>query len=125
MARVKAKDTQPELLVRQLLSREGVRYRLHRKDIPGRPDLYVPRLRTAIFVNGCFWHGHDCPRGARPKTNSEFWDLKIERNVRRDQSVRAKLSEIGVKAVTFWTCQMRKFPLICRRIARRYHRLGL
>ena len=122
MARVRARDTLPELLVRRLLSDEGVRYRLHRKDIPGCPDLYIPRLHLAVFVNGCFWHGHHCSRGVRPKTNPEFWNRKLERNVKRDAEVRTELSEIGVDAVTLWTCETERFSHRCHRIASRYYR---
>jgi DNA mismatch endonuclease, patch repair protein len=122
MARVRGKDTQPELLVRGLLSDEDVRYRLHLKSIPGCPDVYIPRLHLAVFVNGCFWHGHDCRRGVRPKTNRGFWKKKIEDNLKRDAAVRTKLAEIGVDALTLWTCEAHRFSTVCRRIASRYHR---
>lgn len=122
MARVRGKDTQPELLVRRLLSDKGVRYRLHRKDIPGCPDLYIPRLHLAVFVNGCFWHGHNCSRGGRPKTNPKFWRRKINNNVKRDALVRTRLSEIGVGEVTLWTCEPQQFSSVCQRIASQYYR---
>ena len=123
MARVRSCDTQPEKLVRHLLSALGVRYRLQRKDLPGRPDLYVSRLRLAIFVNGCFWHSHECARGKRPKTNSKFWDEKIQRNKIRDRDAVQRLERMGVDTLTFWTCDTVRFASFCRSIARRYKRL--
>ncbi|MBD5657258.1 MAG: DNA mismatch endonuclease Vsr [Candidatus Eremiobacteraeota bacterium] len=99
MARVRTKGTAPELEVRSLLSREGVRYRLHRRDLPGTPDVYVPRLRLAIFVHGCFWHGHDCRRGSRPKTNTTFWNVKILRNIARDGRTRTELTDLGIESL--------------------------
>lgn len=122
MARVRSRDTQPELLVRRLFSSSGVRYRLHRKDLPGRPDLYVGRLRLAIFVNGCFWHGHDCKRAGRPKANADFWTEKIGRNAARDRLSLERLEGMGVATLTLWTCQLERFAPICRRIVARYRR---
>jgi len=104
MSRVRGRDTAPELLVRKELTHFGVRYRLHRKDMPGKPDLYVGRLRLAIFVNGCFWHGHDCPRGTLPKTNATFWEAKIAQNVLRDERIREQLAQRGIECLELWTC---------------------
>src|SRR5262245_34234702 len=85
MSRVRGRDTQPEIIVRKLLHRLGYRFRLHRKGLPGKPDIVLPKYRTAIFVHGCFWHGHPgCRRSARPTTNVEFWNRKIDGNVERD-----------------------------------------
>lgn len=120
MSLVRSQDTGPELLVRHLLTKEGVRYRLHRRDLPGCPDLYVPRLRLAVFVNGCFWHGHDCRRGRRPKTNVPFWDEKISRNVTRDRRTVQRLRELGIEPLIFWTCQTASLPRTCRALGRRY-----
>lgn len=120
MSRVRSRDTKPEMLLRKLLSAEGVRYRLHRRDLPGRPDLYLGRIRMAIFVNGCFWHGHDCPRGRLPKTNADFWRIKIAGNIWRDKQALARLTEIGIETVTLWTCDAATFPTVCRDLARRY-----
>ena len=117
---MRSRDTQPEMLARRLLSSLGVRYRLHRKDLPGRPDLYVGRLRLAIFMNGCFWHGHDCSRGSRPKMNADFWKEKIDRNAARDREAAERLEEMGVETLTVWTCKLKTLGAICRRIARRY-----
>jgi DNA mismatch endonuclease (patch repair protein) len=120
MARVRSRDTGPEMKVRKLLSARGVRYRLHRKDLPGRPDIYVGRLRLAIFVNGCFWHGHNCPRAGRVKTNTDFWDTKILGNVERDRRSKERLRDMGVDTVTLWTCEAARFGVVCRNIAVRY-----
>jgi DNA mismatch endonuclease (patch repair protein) len=120
MARVRSRDTAPEMLLRKALSQRGVRYRLHRKDIPGKPDVYIGRLRLAIFVNGCFWHGHDCRRGRRPATNALFWNAKIERNRERDAEVLQRLSELGIEAVTLWLCRLTEFDKRAERISKRY-----
>lgn len=122
MARVRARDTEPERVVRRLLSAEGVRYRLHRSDLPGKPDVYVPRLHLAVFVNGCFWHGHDCERSTTPKTNSDFWKRKIDGNRIRDERVRRDLTELGIEEVTLWTCERDAFEKTCKSIARRYRK---
>src|SRR4249920_1604267 len=96
MQAVKSKDTAPELLVRSLAHRMGYRFRLHRKDLPGKPDLVFPGRRKAIFVHGCFWHGHDCARGARvPKNNRDYWVTKVGRNVARDERSREALTALG------------------------------
>lgn len=120
MARVRSKNTKPELLVRKLLSAEGVRYRLHRADLPGRPDLYIGRLHLAVFINGCFWHGHHCARGQRPKTNARFWKKKIHTNIVRDKRAREALHDMGLSDERLWTCQEKTFPKRCRTIAERY-----
>jgi DNA mismatch endonuclease (patch repair protein) len=120
MARVKNKNTAPELAVRRLLWAQGVRYRLHRRDLPGTPDIYVPRLRLAIFVNGCFWHGHACPRGKLPSTNSKFWKSKIAKNRERDDRSRKALVERGITPLQLWTCQRVMFIAECDRVALGY-----
>jgi DNA mismatch endonuclease (patch repair protein) len=108
MRRVKGKDTAPEMRVRRLLWRLGARYRLHRKDLPGSPDIVLPGRRLAIFVHGCFWHGHDCPRGARiPKQNRDYWLAKIGRNRERDVSHRAALEARGWRVLALWECELR------------------
>lgn len=122
MARVRSRDTAPEISVRRALSRLGVRYRLHRKDLPGKPDVYVGRLRLAIFVNGCFWHGHDCPRGKRPSSNTEFWNTKIERNRNRDAKVVTELAERGIESLTLWQCALRDCDAVATKVAERYRR---
>jgi len=108
MRAVKAEDTQPELIVRRLVHSLGFRYRLHRKDLPGKPDLVFPRRRKIIFVHGCFWHGHDCPRGARlPVNNRSYWVEKIGRNRSRDATSTAVLNAAGWEVLVIWECMIR------------------
>lgn len=109
MAAIRSKNTRPEIIVRQYLWRNGFRFRLHDKKLPGRPDLVLPRYRTAIFVNGCFWHGHtDCPYFRLPKTNTDFWSAKIARNRARDARNIALLHSQGWYTITVWECQLRR-----------------
>ena len=108
MQAVKSENTGPELAVRRLAHRMGYRFRLHRKDLPGKPDLVFPRLRKAVFVHGCFWHGHDCARGARvPVQNRAYWTKKIKRNKVRDEDVREVLTAAGWEVVVLWECEIR------------------
>jgi len=107
MAAVRQKHTTPELRLRRLLHAAGYRYRLHRRDLPGTPDIVFPGRRKAIFVNGCFWHGHDCRAGRLPATNQSYWDGKIEANVRRDARKGAELQELGWRTLTVWQCELR------------------
>ena len=108
MRRVKGRNTTPEMTVRKTLTRLGARYRLHRKDLPGNPDIVMPGRRLAIFVHGCFWHGHDCARGARaPKQNREYWVGKIGRNVARDARSAQALTEQGWRVETIWECELK------------------
>ena len=108
MRSVKGRDTGPELRVRKALWALGARYRLHRKDLPGSPDVVLPGRRLALFVHGCFWHGHDCPRGARtPKANREYWTAKVERNRTRDARAQAELTASGWRAETIWECELK------------------
>jgi DNA mismatch endonuclease (patch repair protein) len=120
MARVRSRDTAPERLLRALLTARAVRYRLHRKDLPGTPDVYIPRLRLALFVNGCFWHGHACPRGRLPATNVSFWHPKIARTVERDARAVAALTERGIATQVLWTCDEPSFAVAADAIAARY-----
>lgn len=108
MSRVRGKDTSPELIVRSLIHKLGYRFRLHRKDLPGKPDIVFPSRRKAIFVHGCFWHGHECYRGSRtPKTNNVYWKEKIERNVRRDKARQRELDLLGWRTLIIWECQIK------------------
>jgi DNA mismatch endonuclease (patch repair protein) len=108
MRRVSSAGTKPELVVRRLIWRLGGRYRLNRADLPGKPDIVLPARRLAIFVHGCFWHGHDCPRGARtPKTNRDYWVGKITRNRGRDERARRDLAAAGWRVETVWECELR------------------
>ena len=109
MARVKGKNTTPELKVRAALWRAGLRYRLHAAALPGKPDVLFPGRRLALFVHGCFWHGHDCPRGARaPKENADYWRRKIDRNRARDQATILALTAMGWRTLTVWECELRQ-----------------
>jgi DNA mismatch endonuclease, patch repair protein len=105
MRSVKGRDTKPEMLVRRLIHRLGYRFRLHRKDLPGKPDIVLPRWNAVIFVHGCFWHQHPgCPRTPRPTTNVEFWNKKLDRNVRRDVENFATLQAMGWRIFVAWEC---------------------
>lgn len=106
MSRVGSKDTKPELLIRKGLHRLGFRYRLHAKDLPGKPDLVFRRYKSVIFVNGCFWHGHGCPRCRMPSSNTEYWNRKVSRNVKRDAVNRRSLLDEGWRVLTIWECAL-------------------
>jgi DNA mismatch endonuclease (patch repair protein) len=106
MRAVKSKDTAPEMIVRRIVYGLGYRYRLHRRDLPGNPDLAFPGLHKIVLVNGCFWHGHDCIRGARqPKANADYWQAKIHRNVERDARNLKALQVLGFQVLTIWECE--------------------
>lgn len=109
MRRVRSRDTGPELQLRRLLWRCGFRYRLHASDLPGRPDIVFRSRKLAVFVHGCFWHGHACGRGARlPRTNSAYWAAKIARNRSRDAEVAGLLAAMEWRVVVVWECQLRQ-----------------
>ncbi|MAE92655.1 MAG: very short patch repair endonuclease [Pelagibaca sp.] len=109
MSRIGPKDTKPEIMVRKGLHRLGFRYRLHTKDLPGKPDIVLPKYRTVIFVHGCFWHGHEgCHYFRIPKTNTDFWQTKIGRNQERDAVVRQRLAQSGWRILTVWECATRQ-----------------
>ncbi|HEX8568371.1 MAG TPA: very short patch repair endonuclease [Caulobacteraceae bacterium] len=117
MARVRQRNTAPELTLRRMLHAAGYRYRLHAKALPGSPDLAFASRKVALFVHGCFWHGHDCPRGARaPKANAAYWSAKIERNRARDAAAETALAGQGWRAVTVWECELRD-PALPGRLA--------
>jgi len=118
MRAVKSKDTKPEMIVRRIAHGLGRRFRLHRKDLPGAPDLTFARDRRVIFVHGCFWHGHDCKRGARtPKTNNAYWSAKIARNRARDAAALTQLRDDGWRALVVWECETRDREILRQRIA--------
>lgn len=104
MSLIRSSNTKPELLLRRALHAEGVRYRLHKRDLPGKPDLVFGKARTVLFVNGCFWHGHKCPTGHIPKSNSEFWRRKIVANRARDARNIRQLRMAGWKVIVVWEC---------------------
>jgi len=118
MRRVKGRDTGPEMTVRRLLTALGARYRLHRKDLPGKPDIVLPGRRLAIFVHGCFWHGHDCARGARvPKANRDYWLGKVARNRERDIASRAALEAAGWRVEVIWECDLKDEAALTARLS--------
>jgi DNA mismatch endonuclease (patch repair protein) len=109
MSCVRSADTSPELVVRSALHRMGFRFRLHIKDLPGRPDITLPKYRTAIFVHGCFWHRHkNCPKASMPKTHAPFWEEKFKSNMRRDQRARRALRNAGWQVLTIWECEVKR-----------------
>lgn len=117
MRAVKSRDTAPEMTVRRLVYSMGYRYRLHRKDLPGKPDLAFKSRRKVIFIHGCFWHGHDCKRGARvPKNNREYWETKIARNRERDRQHDEDLKREGWRVFVVWECQIREPEAVAERI---------
>lgn len=106
MSRIKSRDTSTELTVRSVLHDMGYRFRLHRKDLPGKPDIVLPKYRTVIFVHGCFWHRHtECKYAYTPKSNVEFWEKKFKANVERDQNNNRILQELGWRIIVIWECQ--------------------
>ena len=119
MRAVKSRDTRPEMRVRRLLHRMGYRYRLQRKDLPGKPDIVFGPRRRVIFVHGCFWHGHDCKRGARvPATNTAYWQAKIARNVDRHARQLDALITKGWAALTLWECELKDQDVLMVRLKR-------
>jgi DNA mismatch endonuclease (patch repair protein) len=113
MARIKGKNTKPELIVRRVLHALGYRFRLHRGDLPGRPDIVLPKYRTAIFVHGCFWHRHsECSKASMPKTRTEFWQDKFAMNVARDQRNVEALKAAGWHVLIVWECETKRVEAI-------------
>ena len=109
MSAIRAKNTAPELLVRRALHAMGYRYRLHRKDLPGNPDIVLPKYKVVIFVNGCFWHRHSgCKYATTPASNADFWKAKFEANIARDKRNYTQLEKLGWKVVVIWECEIRK-----------------
>ncbi len=106
MSRIRGKDTAPEFLVRRFLHSNGFRYRLHRKDLPGKPDLVLPKYGVAIFVQGCFWHAHHCQKGRIPGSRGEFWKAKFETNKKRDARNTRKLRSMGWQVFHVWECDL-------------------
>ncbi|WP_374949783.1 very short patch repair endonuclease [Mucilaginibacter sp.] len=109
MKNVKGKHTKPELLVRKFLFSKGFRFRIHDKKLPGKPDIKLTKYKTVIFVNGCFWHGHQhCNIYVMPKSNIDFWNSKIERNINRDEVTMKNLKELGWNVIILWECSLKK-----------------
>lgn len=109
MSKIGSKNTKPELILRSALFKKGFRYRVHRKDLPGKPDIVLPKYKTIIFVHGCFWHYHkDCREGRIPSTNSNFWKTKLLKNVEKDEKNVKSLQEMGWKVMVVWECELEK-----------------
>lgn len=108
MSHIRSKDTKPEKIVRKYLFHEGFRYRKNDKRLPGKPDIVLPKYKTVIFVNGCFWHMHNCSRARLPRSNNTYWESKIKRNVERDQQHYQQLKETGWKVLIIWECELKK-----------------
>ncbi len=108
MSHIKSKDTKPEEIVRKYLFSKGLRYRKNVKNLPGKPDIVLKKYKTVIFVNGCFWHHHDCARFKWPSSNINYWRPKIERNVERDADNRFKLESTGWRVLVIWECELKK-----------------
>nr|WP_255529258.1 very short patch repair endonuclease [Luteimonas sp. MC1572] len=119
MSRIRSRDTSPELLVRRFLHAAGFRYRLHVRDLPGRPDIVLPKYKAVVLVNGCFWHAHHCQKGRVPGTRSEFWANKFQKNRKRDRANRRLLREAGWSVITLWECSLSK-----RRVDKELDRLA-
>lgn len=107
MSGIRGRNTKPEILVRSILHRQGFRFRLHVRELPGKPDIALPRYRAVIFVNGCFWHGHDCPLFRMPRTRQDFWSDKIVRNRANDQKAKDALLAAGWRVGVVWECAIR------------------
>lgn len=107
MASISGKETKPEILVRSFLFGEGFRFRKNVKALPGKPDIVLPKYRKIIFIHGCFWHGHNCKKGLRPATNKEFWNNKIQSNIKHDKKVNKKLRQNNWTVLTIWECSLK------------------
>lgn len=118
MRRITGKNTTPELIVRRLLFQQGFRYRLHRAELPGKPDIVFVSRRKVIFVHGCFWHAHACRIAHQPRTNEGYWSPKLRRNQERDARHLAALKADGWKVLTIWECELKDLPAVKRRLLR-------
>ena len=117
MSKIKGKDTKPEKIVRSLLHQMGYRFRLHRLDLPGNPDIVLPKFRKVIFVHGCFWHGHkNCMRAKRPTTNKKFWNEKLSKNIKRDRKYPKELKKLGWRTLVVWQCEIKDKGLLMNKL---------
>ena len=116
MSQIKGKNTKPEILVRKFLHSQGVRFKIHDKNLPGKPDIVLPKYKTVIEIQGCFWHGHDCTKGSIPKSNRKFWETKLTRNIERDRENRRDLENMGWRVVTVWECELRDIEYFTNRL---------
>ncbi len=125
MGRVRSKNTKPELLVRSILHRNGYRFRLHKKGLPGKPDIVLTKYQTVIFVHGCFWHRHkNCPDATVPKTRTEFWVQKFAKNVQRDKKVQKSLRQLRWNVIVVWECETKKPDELMNRLCREIHNIN-
>mgnify|MGYP002725888557 CR=1 FL=1 len=119
MSAIKSKNTKPEIRVRKLLHAMGYRFRLHKKDLPGKPDIVLPRHKKVVFINGCFWHGHKgCKRATTPKTRTDFWKNKIDKNKERDLNCVRRLRSKGYGVLTVWECETKNLDKLSKRLER-------
>jgi DNA mismatch endonuclease (patch repair protein) len=110
MSKIRSKDTKPEILVRKALWRMGYRYRLYYKLLPGKPDIVITKQKIVVFVHGCFWHRHrNCIEASRPKTNSDYWETKINKNIERDKKHQKAIRQLGWKIIVIWECTVKKY----------------
>jgi DNA mismatch endonuclease (patch repair protein) len=117
MSRIRSKNTTPELYVRKALISQGLRYRLHVNNLPGKPDIVMTKIRTAIFVNGCFWHQHlDCSRSTTPRTNKSYWRPKLQKNIERQKKALTELKKDNWNVVTVWECEAKDQTLLARKL---------
>ena len=126
MSKIKSKDTKPELILRRALFRDGLRYRIHNKELPGKPDISVLKYKLIIDVRGCFWHGHqNCKNGHVPKTNTEFWKNKLQKNIDRDSKNLKQLCALGFKVFIIWECEISSKKGIDRHLEMIYDYLNI
>jgi len=118
MSKITGKETKPEILVRKFLFSQGLRFRKNVKTLPGTPDVILPKYKVAIFVNGCFWHGHTCRQGHLPSSNLEYWENKIAENVFRDSRKKLELENLGWRVIVVWQCEMKNLASRNERLAR-------
>jgi len=116
MQSITKRDTRPEIAVRRLLHSYGYRFRLHRRDLPGTPDVVLPKHKTAVFVHGCFWHQHSCELAKEPKSNQTYWLPKLARNQERDSEARKQLQQLGWHVVVVWECETRNAARLRRKL---------
>ena len=116
MRAIKSRDTKPEMRTRRTVHGMGYRYRLHRKDLPGRPDIALRPRRKAIFVHGCFWHGHDCAKGRLPKSRLDYWQPKVDKNRERDRTNEEQLKSLGWSVLTIWQCETKDLEALAVRL---------
>ncbi len=117
MSRIRSKDTKPEIIVRSMLHKAGYRFRLHVKNLPGKPDIVLPKYKTVIFVHGCFWHRHKgCKYATTPSTNKKFWQEKFTRNIANDKKHQRELKKLGWKVIAVWSCELKTPDKIFRRL---------